>query len=57
MTELVLISLLVSLLFAAICGFIAARRKGRWLYWSIMGFIFGPFAIPFAFAAKTRPTP
>lgn len=46
------ISLLISVACALLCGFIAARRKLRWGYWAIMGFAFGPFALPFVFLAK-----
>ena len=51
------ISLLISLGFAVLCGFIAARRKLRWVYWSVMGFVFGPFAVPFVFMAKPKGPP
>ena len=47
-------SLLISAGFALLCGYIAARRKARVVYWSIMGFAFGPFALPFVFFAKPR---
>lgn len=45
-------TLLISVACAAVCGLIAARRKARWVYWSVMGFVFGPFAVPFVFMAK-----
>jgi ABC-type dipeptide/oligopeptide/nickel transport system permease component len=48
------ISLLISLACAVLCGFIAARRQARWVYWSVMGFAFGPFALPFVFMAKPK---
>ncbi len=51
---LLVISLLVSLACAVLCGIIAARRQARWVYWSAMGFVFGPFALPFVFMAKPR---
>lgn len=51
------ISLLLSLAFAAVCGFIAARRRLRWVYWSVMGFVFGPLALPFVFLAKPKAPP
>jgi len=51
---LLVISLLISAVCALLCGFIAARRKARWVYWSVMGFAFGPFALPFVFLAKSR---
>lgn len=54
---LLVVSLLISLGFAVLCGFIAAHRKLRWVYWSVMGFVFGPFALPFVFMAKPKSTP
>jgi ABC-type dipeptide/oligopeptide/nickel transport system permease component len=53
-TDLLLVATILSLACAALCGFIAARRKARWVYWSAMGFLFGPFALPFVFAAKPK---
>ena len=51
---LLVISLLISLACAVLCGVIAAHRKARWVYWSVMGFAFGPFALPFVFMAKPK---
>lgn len=51
---LLVISLLIAVGCALLCGFIASRRRGRWVYWSVMGFAFGPFALPFVFMAKPR---
>ncbi len=51
---LLVISLLISAGCALLCGIIAARRRARWVYWSVMGFVFGPFALPFVFLAKPR---
>jgi ABC-type dipeptide/oligopeptide/nickel transport system permease component len=55
--SLLIISLLISVGCALLCGFIAARRKARWVYWSVMGFAFGPFALPFVFLAKPKDPP
>lgn len=55
--SLLVMSLLFSLAFAVLCGFIAARRKLRWIYWTVMGFAFGPFALPFVFLAKPKNPP
>lgn len=55
--SLLVISLLISLVFAVLCGVIAARRGLRWVYWSVMGFAFGPFALPFVFMAKPKTPP
>jgi len=54
---LLIVSLLLSLGFGVLCGFIAAYRKLRWVYWSVMGFVFGPFALPFVFMAKPKGPP
>jgi ABC-type dipeptide/oligopeptide/nickel transport system permease component len=53
---LLLVSLLISVGSALLCGYIAARRQARWVYWSVMGFAFGPFALPFVFFAKPKQT-
>jgi predicted Kef-type K+ transport protein len=50
--NMLLISLVISAVFAAICGVIASRRKLRVVFWVVMGFAFGPFALPFVFGAK-----
>jgi ABC-type dipeptide/oligopeptide/nickel transport system permease component len=55
--SLLIISLLISVGCALLCGLIAAHRKARWVYWSIMGFAFGPFALPFVFMAKPKVPP
>ena len=52
--SLLVISLLISLACAVLCGVIAARRQARWVYWAVMGFAFGPFALPFVFMAKPK---
>jgi ABC-type dipeptide/oligopeptide/nickel transport system permease component len=52
--SLLIVSLLISIGCALLCGLIAAYRKGRWVYWSVMGFAFGPFALPFVFMAKPK---
>jgi ABC-type dipeptide/oligopeptide/nickel transport system permease component len=50
-----LVTLLLSVACAVVCGYIAHRRKARWVYWSAMGFAFGPFALLFVFLAKPKP--
>ena len=52
--SLLVYSLLISVGCALICGLIAARRRARWVYWLVMGFAFGPFALPFVFFAKPK---
>lgn len=54
---LLVVSLLISVGCALLCGFIAARRKASWVYWSVMGFAFGPFALPFVFLSKPKNPP
>ena len=46
----ILISLNIACIFA--CHFIAKSRGARPVFWGVMGAIFGPLAIPFAFMAK-----
>jgi len=53
---LLIITLLISVGCALLCGVIAARRRARWVYWSVMGFAFGPLALPFVFMAKPKPS-
>lgn len=55
--DMLVISLILSVVCAAVCGFIAARRRARVVYWAVMGFVFGPFALPFVFMAKPAVTP
>ena len=55
--SLLVISLLISLACAVLCGVIAAHRQTRWVYWLAMGFAFGPFALPFVFLAKPKSPP
>jgi len=52
--SLLIVSLLVSIACAVLCGLIAAHRRLRWVYWAVMGFAFGPFALPFVFMAKPK---
>lgn len=54
---LLVVTLLVSVACAAVCGLIAARRQARWVFWSAMGFAFGPFALPFVFFARPKTPP
>ena len=48
---------LTSLAIAFIPYFIARKKGAKKSFWLIMGLIFGPFAIPFVFFAKTDPAP
>lgn len=47
-----LVLILITLASVIVCYLIAARRGGNGVYWGVMGLLFGPFAIPFAFYAK-----
>lgn len=49
------ILLLVLLVSVASCHEIARRRSGNPVFWGVMGAVFGPIAIPFAFLAKPKP--
>lgn len=45
---------LVTLASVVACHWIAASRGGNAVFWGVMGFVFGPLAIPFAFKAKPK---
>jgi len=47
-----LVVLVISFCFAGLLYFIAAKRGSKKTFWAIMGFFFGPFAIPFVFFSK-----
>ena len=50
-----MIYILIALNFASIffaCHFIAKSRGAKPVFWGVMGALFGPLAIPFAFMAK-----
>jgi len=40
---------------AIMCYLIADRRGANPAFWGVMGFTFGPFALPFAFLAGRKP--
>ena len=46
--------ILVTAFFGALLYFIAAKRNANTSFWLAMGILFGPFALPFVFMAKTR---
>ncbi len=48
---------IVTLLSMWACYQIADSRSADRVFWLIMGLLFGPFAIPFAFLSKPRPGP
>jgi len=43
---------IISFCFAVLLYFMASKRGANRSFWAIMGFFFGPFAIPFMFFAK-----
>ena len=51
-----IIIIIGTILSAFICHQIAKRRGARPVFWGVMGVIFGPFAIPFAFLSKGKKT-
>ena len=53
MLELLTLSIL-SLFFAILLGFIAQRRGASFVFWAVMGAVFGPLAIPFVYLAKEK---
>lgn len=53
-----LVLILVTIASIVACYLIARARSGNAVFWGVMGAVFGPFAIPFAFLAKpTSRTP
>ena len=48
---------LVTLASIVACHWIARARGGNAVFWGVMGAVFGPFAIPFAFLAKPKQPP
>ena len=49
--------IVVTLLSMAACHTIAGLRSANQLKWLLIGLLFGPFAIPFAFFAKPTRIP
>lgn len=49
-----IVLLLVTLASIVACHRIARSRGGNAVFWGLMGAVFGPFAIPFAFLAKPK---
>ena len=54
MTMLVVILIAITLTSIVICHLIAKKRGGRPVFWGVMGALFGPLAIPFAFMAQPK---
>ncbi|MDX2507382.1 MAG: hypothetical protein QNL62_23300 [Gammaproteobacteria bacterium] len=52
----ILIFIGIFIISAVICHFIARSRGANAVYWGVMGAVFGPLAIPFAFISKNTGT-
>ena len=52
------IVILMSIVFvsAVVCHLVAKTRGANAVFWGVMGFIFGPLAIPFVFLSKAKKT-
>ena len=48
------IGLAIIIVSAMTCHYVAKQRQANPVFWGVMGIIFGPFAIPFAFFAKAK---
>ncbi len=40
---------------AILCYLVADRRGANAIFWGVMGFLFGPFALPFVFLSRSKP--
>jgi hypothetical protein len=49
-----LILLAIAIACAIVCHIVADRRGANPVFWSIMGFLFGPLALPFVFLAGEK---
>jgi len=47
---------LLFLICGGICHYIAKKRHAKVSFWLVMGALFGPLAIPFAFFARPQKT-
>ncbi len=50
-----LVLLGISIASAIICYLVADRRGANAVFWGLMGFLFGPFALPFVFFVRRKP--
>ena len=50
----ILVAIVLLLVSVVACHTIAKRRGANRVFWGVMGALFGPLAIPFAFLAKPR---
>lgn len=51
---LLIASVAINIICIVWCHQIAKRRGAKPVFWGLMGGLFGPFAIPFAFMAKPK---
>jgi len=51
-----IISSIICISCAILLWFIADKRGANTFFWSVMGAVFGPFAIPFVFLTKNNPS-
>ncbi len=49
----VIIGCIISFAFGFLLYTLAEKRGANVMFWTVMGAVFGPFAIPFVFLAKT----
>ncbi|OED37158.1 hypothetical protein AB833_24760 [Chromatiales bacterium (ex Bugula neritina AB1)] len=47
--------IIMTLACIAVCHQVAKKRGANPVYWGVMGAIFGPLAVPFAFRANSKP--
>ena len=47
------LGIVLIILSAIICHFLAKSRGANPVFWGVMGIVFGPLAIPFVFLAKS----
>jgi len=50
----VYVLVVLNILSIFVCHYIAKSRGAKPVFWGVMGALFGPLAIPFAFASKPK---
>ena len=48
------VMLIISIIFGLLLRAIAGKRGANQAFWFVMGFVFGPFALPFVFLARRK---
>jgi hypothetical protein len=46
--------MLISIIFGLLLRAIARKRGANQIFWFVMGFVFGPFVLPFVFLARRK---